>query len=179
MSLSPKKLVLSSGSASRVATLRRLRNRRKKDETVEVDLSPLIDCVFLLLIFFLVTTMLKKLEKQIPVVLPDYTSALSPKAETDAIIYAIDQEGNILKSSGGERKLDGISYVPVVSFVEDLKSVAETHGTQIAIRLDTDREVPVQRVIDALDTLALQGFEQVGVRLRYRGSEDFEMKGYR
>lgn len=179
MPTSPKRPVLVTNSVSRVATLRRLRSRRKKEEHVEVDLSPLIDCVFLLLIFFLVTTMLKKLEKQIPVVLPDYTSALAPMAESDAIIYAMDGEGNILRATEETRQLDGITYQPVASLVEDLKVVAETHGTQIAIRLDTDREVPVQRVIDALDTLALQGFEQVGVRLRYRGSEDFEMKGFR
>lgn len=179
MPISPQKPVLAASSVSRVATLRRLRSRRRQDDSIEVDLSPLIDCVFLLLIFFLVTTMMKKLEKQIPVVLPDYTSALSPIAESDAIIYAIDQEGNILRASEEARQLDGITYLPVSSFVEDLKTVAETHGTQVAIRLDTDREVPVQRVIDALDTLALQGFEQVGVRLRFRGSEDFEMKGFR
>jgi biopolymer transport protein ExbD len=179
MSHKDLKLKLVGNSTSRAAMLRRLRNRHRKEENIEVDLSPLIDCVFLLLIFFLVTTMLKKLEKQIPVVLPDYTSALAPIAQSDVIIYAMDEMGNILRASGGARSLKGLSYIPVESFVEDLKLLAQAHGTEIAIRLDTDRDVPVQEVIDALDTLALQGFEQVGVRLRYRGSEDFEMKGYR
>jgi Biopolymer transport protein len=162
-----------------VATLRRLRSRRRKDDNIEVDLSPLIDCVFLLLIFFLVTTMLKKLEKQIPVVLPDYTSALASVAESEAIIYALDEEGNFLRGGSRSNNLSGLNYQPVESFVDDLKQVAETYGTQVAIRLDTDREVPVQKVIDALDMLALQGFEQVGVRLLHRGSEDFALKGYR
>ena len=35
-----------------------------EDDKVEVQMSPLIDCVFLLLIFFLVTTMMKKWEMQ-------------------------------------------------------------------------------------------------------------------
>jgi biopolymer transport protein ExbD len=173
------KLKLASHPVSRVAMLRRLRGRHRKQDTIEVDLSPLIDCVFLLLIFFLVTTMLKKLEKQIPVVLPDYTSALAAIAESDVIIYAIDDSGNILRATGDARTLNGLSYRPVESFVTDLKQVAQAHGTEVSIRLDTERYVPVQKVIDALDTLALQGFDQVGVRLRYRGSEDFEMKGYR
>jgi len=175
----PQKPVLITTKASRVATLRRLRSRRRAEDTVEVDLSPLIDCVFLLLIFFLVTTMLKKLEKQIPVVLPDYTSALASIAESDAVIYALDQDGNFFRSTSGSRSLGGLNYQAVPSFVEDLKGVAENFGTGIAIRLDTDRDVPVQKVIDALDLLALQGFEQVGVRLRHRGSEDFALEGYR
>ena len=37
-----------------------------EEDKVEVQMSPLIDCVFLLLIFFLVTTMMKKWEMQIP-----------------------------------------------------------------------------------------------------------------
>ena len=47
-----------------------------EDDKVEVQMSPLIDCVFLLLIFFLVTTMMKKWEMQIPLTLPTMTSSL-------------------------------------------------------------------------------------------------------
>tara|TARA_R100000027_G_scaffold2734_8_gene2698 strand:- start:20379 stop:20921 length:543 start_codon:yes stop_codon:yes gene_type:complete len=164
---------------SRVATLRRLRMRRRQDDSVEVDLSPLIDCVFLLLIFFLVTTMMKKLEKQIPVVLPDYTSALAEVAESDAIIYALDEDGNFLRAGSRSSRGTGLQYHKVSSFSADLEEVAAEMGTGVAIRIDTDREVPVQDVIDALDTLAFLGFEQVGVRLRHKGKEDFAMEGYR
>lgn len=48
-----------------------------EEDKVEVQMSPLIDCVFLLLIFFLVTTMMKKWEMQIPLSLPSMTSSLS------------------------------------------------------------------------------------------------------
>lgn len=164
---------------SRVATLRRLRMRRRQDDSVEVDLSPLIDCVFLLLIFFLVTTMMKKLEKQIPVVLPDYTSALAEVAESGAIIYALDEEGNFLRAGSRSSRGTGLQYHAVDSFAADLERIAAEMGTGVAIRIDTDRKVPVQDVIDALDTLSFLGFEQVGVRLRHKGKEDFAMEGYR
>lgn len=42
-----------------------------EEEKVDIQMSPLIDCVFLLLIFFLVTTMMKKWEMQIPLSLPE------------------------------------------------------------------------------------------------------------
>lgn len=48
-----------------------------EEEKVDIQMSPLIDCVFLLLIFFLVTTMMKKWEMQIPLSLPEMTSSLS------------------------------------------------------------------------------------------------------
>ena len=34
-----------------------------EEEKVDIQMSPLIDCVFLLLIFFLVTTMMKKWDR--------------------------------------------------------------------------------------------------------------------
>lgn len=167
---------VANGGTSRLATIRRRRNRRSMDSDVEVDLSPLIDCVFLLLIFFLVTTMLKKLEKQIPVVLPDYTVALAPVAENEVVIYALTKDQEILRANEGKRDFDGLSYSKIDSLEDDLAAVAEAKGTNVEIRIDAEREVPVQTVIDALDTMALEGFEKVGVRLRHREEEFFELK---
>jgi len=159
-----------------MAIMRRLRMRRRKDEDVGVDISPLIDCVFLLLIFFLVTTMLKKLEKQIPVTLPDYTSALAQVSDQQAVIYALDDKGNVYRAQGRGRRQEGLQYAGIDSLAEDLKEVAETQGVETPIRIDTDRDVPVQKVIDLLDVLALQGFENVGVRLRHREELFFEVR---
>ena len=44
--------------------------RIELNDQSDIPLSPLIDCVFLLLIFFLVTTMLKRKETIIPVTMP-------------------------------------------------------------------------------------------------------------
>jgi len=163
-------------AVSRMASIRRLRSRRMDDEEIEVDVSPLIDCVFLLLIFFLVTTMLKKMEKQIPVMLPDYTSALSSVAESPVLIYALDEKENIYRADGIRRDMGGLKYHWITDFSEDLKVKAEEKGAQQQIRIDTDRNVTVQKIVDVLDTLSLQGFENVGVRLRHREDLFFELK---
>ncbi|MCS2307995.1 biopolymer transporter ExbD [Bacteroides thetaiotaomicron] len=62
-----------------------------EEDKVEVQMSPLIDCVFLLLIFFLVTTMMKKWEMQIPLSLPSMTSQL---------VYHPRRRGSCYHSSG-------------------------------------------------------------------------------
>jgi len=123
--------------------------------------------------------MLKKLEKQIPVILPDYTAALASVADSEAVVYAIDEEGAIYRASGNGRSREGLRYGRIDSLSEDLKQVAEESGLETEIRLDTDREVATQKVIDALDVLAIQGFENVGVRLRHREELFFELRGGR
>ena len=81
------------------------------DDKVEVQMSPLIDCVFLLLIFFLVTTMMKKWEMQIPLTLPTMTSSLSTtRAGKEAVIIAVDEKKNVYQVVGA-RCLFGGKYL--------------------------------------------------------------------
>ena len=70
-----------------------MRIRKKDDDDVTLEMSPLIDCVFLLLIFFLITTMMKKLEKQIPIEVPDPAVTISERMDTRRVILAIGKDG--------------------------------------------------------------------------------------
>jgi biopolymer transport protein ExbD len=63
------------------------------DEEVGIDLSPMIDCVFILLIFFIVTTVFVE-EAGIEVVKPDAFS--SEKLEKNSILIAISAEGKVV-----------------------------------------------------------------------------------
>jgi len=73
---------------------RRHRRRRSKEEDPEVSMSPLIDCVFLLLVFFLATTMLKKKEKQIPIQMPDMNLTSSKEATPEVTVITMGPNGN-------------------------------------------------------------------------------------
>ncbi len=129
-------------------------------------MSPLIDCVFLLLIFFLVTTMMKKMEKQIPVTLPDSTSAIADKPTDALMIIGLDEHGTFFRDSN-KRDHDGNPiYVPVDDIAVYLKELAIEGGTQRPIRLDAAPKAHFQKVIDALDICQIQGFEKVGVHLK-------------
>ena len=160
------------------ARLRRSFRRRRRSwfdaDELEVEMTPLIDCVFLLLIFFLVTTMLKKLEKQIPVVLPDPTLSLAPVARTETVVLGVDEEGNYARESG--RNAQGyIRYNRITDLAAYLKTLAGEQGVQTPLRLDAHRNTPFQKVIDALDICALQGFENVGVRIQHTEKEYYEL----
>ena len=64
------------------------------EEEPEVSMSPLIDCVFLLLIFFLVSTMTKVKSRDIPVNLPTSEAAVKLKPDDKQAIVGLDSEGN-------------------------------------------------------------------------------------
>src|SRR5690606_29145492 len=135
------------------------------DDKVEVPMSPLIDCVFLLLIFFLVTTMMKKWEQQIPLSIPSSTSSLSTVQGGDQpIVLSVDgrriyQVVNVDAYSG-----EG-SYIPVADLPGFLDQLKQKYGTEIVIDVSAYRTVSVKDVIDVFDACQIAGFDQTRVRL--------------
>ncbi len=129
-------------------------------------MSPLIDCVFLLLIFFLVTTMLKKTEKQIPIVLPESDLALAVEADTEVLTLGVDHEGNVYLGRRGTSSDQMITYEPLDDLALYLKKLSAEQGSQNPIQLAVDRNTETQKVIHLLDIFQLQGFENVFVRIR-------------
>ena len=134
-------------------------------DEAEVPLSPLIDCVFLLLIFFLVTTMIKFKEKQIPVTLPDPTSSLSAEANSDVYIIGVDEGGNYFHEAGVGRYGE-VRWAKVDDLAAFLRELSLTRDQSLPLRLSADRETPFQTVIEAMDVAQLQGFDRVEVKTR-------------
>ena len=149
-----------------------MRIRKKDDDDVTLEMSPLIDCVFLLLIFFLVTTMMKKLEKQIPIEVPDPAVTISERMDARRVLLAIGKDGQYYSA---ERRLqdgrpDFRTVADVDKFVEDLGRMAR-NDSEINVRLYADPDVEFQTVIEMLDKLQINHLNKVDVRMRdYRES---------
>lgn len=148
------------------------RRRPGSSEEGGVDLSPLIDCVFLLLIFFLVTTMIKRKEKLIAIRLPDMASQIAEVVRDETIVVGVDRHGAVFRAMEGRRDADGeLLFEKVASLSEHLKALVEAGGEGVRrkpLRLDADRDLEFQKAIDLLDICRIQGFENVGVRTRQR-----------
>jgi biopolymer transport protein ExbD len=65
----------------------------------EVQMGPLIDCVFLLLIFFLVVAVSKKTIKELNIKLPDSVSAVEAKPKDENLVIRVTSAGTIFLSS--------------------------------------------------------------------------------
>ena len=108
-----------------------------EDDKVEVQMSPLIDCVFLLLIFFLVTTMMKKWEMQIPLTLPTMTSSLSTtRSGEEAVIIAVDEKKKIYQVVGHDAYSGGIGPDGHIAFNEPGSSLT-SRTRQKTLTMDT------------------------------------------
>jgi Biopolymer transport protein len=131
------------------------RGQYDDDEDVALSMSPLIDCVFLLLIFFLVTTMLKKDLKEVEHLnLPISRSSLEVPPDDTVLAIAIDADA-IVYFEGEE--------VTITQLLDELR-VIEQEDSERRIRLDTDENTPFYRFVEVLDALSFRNLRNVGVR---------------
>lgn len=137
-----------------------------EEDKVEVPMSPLIDCVFLLLIFFLVTTMMKKSEMQIPLSLPTMTSSLSTtKIVDNAAIIVVDDNDRLYQAVHHDAYSGENYYLPINDLTAFLGNLRNEKGTEVNVEIAAYRTVPVKKVIEIFDRCQLQGFTQTRVRL--------------
>lgn len=133
------------------------RHRQRRDETT-IELTPLIDVVFLLLIFFLITTSFVRPKEdnrsaQIPVNLPSGTSGKS-LSEGERLILTVTEEGDIQLEDG--------TIVEGETLAEQLGSLYETNP-EASILLRGDTSAKHGRVVEILDTVKASGFTEVNL----------------
>ncbi len=134
-------------------------SQREKTDT-EVPMTPLIDCVFLLIIFFMVTSMIKRLERQIPVTLSDPTAATEQTIRKDVYEVGIDTQ-RAFYAQHGQKGKGTVRFVPVPAIAPFLNDLRATRGTELPVQVSVDRETDFQSVIPVQDELELAGFRTI------------------
>ncbi len=123
--------------------------RRQKTEEVNVNLTPLIDVVFLLLIFFMVSTTFTK-ETHLSIDLPEATGKPLVEHENQVEIV-IGKQGSY-----------AVNGKPLVN--NDLKTLItalskESKGdTSMPLVITSDAKTPYQAVVTAMDASGQLGF---------------------
>ncbi len=143
----------------------RMRRRKKSGDDADVMMSPLIDCVFLLLIFFLVTSVLKRWERQIPVTLADPTASIAAEIRSDAYLLGLSIDGQVYQENG-RNNIGIVQFAPVSNLEAVLTSLIAERGPNLPIELVVEQDTPFQTVIDMLDRLQDLGLTQVRSRIR-------------
>ncbi len=128
-------------------------HHRDTDEEVHINLTPLIDVVFLLLIFFMVSTTF------------DTTSQLKirlPEASQDEALIP-PQKLNLLIDADGRFYLNSRELTD--SKAATLRAALEQAMAQrmLPIVIQSDADSPVQSLVTAMDVVGQMGLTQVSI----------------
>lgn len=135
--------------------------QRSLQDEVSIDLTSLIDVVFLLLIFFMVTTTFTR-ESNLLVNLPE--AGGQPAAEVALRIEVlIARNGNY--SVNGQALAD-MQLATLMSAIEEIAAGDNT----VPVTITADADTTHQSVVTAMDAMARLGFSRLSIATR-QGAE--------
>jgi biopolymer transport protein ExbD len=118
---------------------------REFDE--EIDLTPLIDVVFILLIFFFITSTF--IQPSLPVNLAQAASASASAERKEQLVITIDAEGTLFHEG-------------VVLIRGEIPALIRANP-ELGINLFVDRAAPFESFLSVIDETRLQGREDVSI----------------
>lgn len=127
---------------------------KKSHATGTLSLTPLIDVVFLLLVFFLVTTRFAQEDPRMPIELPSATSATPMTEPPKEITVDIDSQGQLV--------LNGVDVSESELEGELTKAVASNPAHQSVV-IRADRAVQFQSVVTVMDVCNRTGVADYSV----------------
>ncbi len=122
----------------------------ESDNEATIDMSPLIDCVFILLIFFIVTTVFVE-ETGIEVDKPEAGGV--SQLEKNSLLFAVNADGDVVHA----KKVIGFSEVQSIVRRETQKE------PEIPVIIQADRSAPAGSLVKVAGEAKLGGAVKISV----------------
>jgi biopolymer transport protein ExbD len=125
--------------------------KEKGGEELGVQMAPLIDCVFLLLIFFLCTSTLKKMHRELAMRVPDASVAAQPRFSAEPLMIQIVDDGTVM-----------VDEMPMTikMFGQHVRTVAREDSDRV-VQIDATGPVAFQHIVFLIDLLQDNGLTNV------------------
>jgi biopolymer transport protein ExbD len=134
--------------------MRRYSQRQSLSTLSEINITPLLDLAFVLLIIFMITTPL--LENSMSLVIPSSSERKSPINSSQVQTVSIDRFETLKLNN------EVVDAAALSARLSDLKRV----NADIAVVIRPDRELPVQKLVVLMDALQRAGISKLAIATR-------------
>lgn len=144
--------------------------RRKDTQTVEMQMGPMIDMVFLLLVFFMVSAKPIKPESDIDIGLPGTVAQEETVEIPDEQKIRIEPSGQVILNDLAVDSPASRELPTLLRTLLRFKESAEANRSEALVTIDADDEAKHQRIVDVLNIVAQAGI--TGVTFADAGGEE-------
>jgi biopolymer transport protein ExbD len=131
--------------------MRRYSQRQSLSSLSEINITPLLDLAFVLLIIFMITTPL--LESTMTLIIPSSGEKNPPISSSHPEIISIDRTETVRIDN------DIVDAAALANRLTELKR----NNPDIAVVIRPDRELPVQKLVGLMDALQRAAITKVGI----------------
>jgi biopolymer transport protein ExbD len=128
--------------------------QRRDLQSVEIQMGPMIDMVFLLLVFFMVTAKPVKQESDVGLSLPGTVSQEETLEIPDEQQIAILADGSVVLNELVVGSAGDVELRKLVGILTRFKEAADANRAEALVTISPADAVPHQRVLDVLNACA-------------------------
>jgi biopolymer transport protein ExbD len=134
--------------------MRRYSQRQSLSSLSEINITPLLDLAFVLLIIFMITTPL--LESSMSLIIPSSGAKSPPVTSSQVQTISIDRTEAVRFNN---------QIVDLETLTMQLVELKRSNP-DVAVVIRPDRELPVQKLVTLMDALQRAGIMKVGIATR-------------
>jgi biopolymer transport protein ExbD len=146
-----------------------IRLKKKLHPPAAFQIAPMIDVVFLLLIFFIVSSTLEKQEADISFQLPGVAEQSEPLDLPDEQIIEIEPDGQVVVNEYRYDSPTATRLVELTAMLMRFKQAADANKVEAIVTIAPADAVPQQIVVRVMDACARAGIEGVNFALGDEG----------
>lgn len=132
----------------------------KQESRPSVPIAPMIDCVFLLLVYFMVSTTMDREEAPLPVAVPGAGNSSQIELPEEQVIW-IQAEGQILINDYAYDDAQSRDLPNLTQALVRFREICDNGGVRPLVVLVPEDKVTQQRIIDVMDALSRAGLENI------------------
>lgn len=137
-----------------------IQRKKKADQKVSIPIAPMIDCVFLLLIYFMVSSTLQRQEAEIRFQLPGTVEQDEPLNMPDEQIIKITGEGQVIVNDYAYDSPASPRFMQLATMLKRFQEAATANQIQAQVTIapaDTTTHQSIVKVMDAVSLAGIRG----------------------
>lgn len=131
------------------------------EESVGFQIAPMIDVVFVIMLFFMIMAGSIRVEKELTTKLPGVATTSAPTDFSDEQIITISPQGEVALNDEVFDSVTSTDLPQLTATLQRLKQASNAARSPVLITLVSDPQAKYSRTINVLDALSVAGITHV------------------
>ena len=138
-----------------------MKSKRNSNVVMKIDMTPMIDCTFLLLVFFMVSSTLHRQEADISFALPGVAEQSESVEIPDEQVIEIRSDGAVVLNDLQYDDPKSTDLPELIEMLERFRATAEANKVEAMLTIAPAPDVKQQRVVDVLNACSVAKIKNV------------------
>ena len=141
------------------------RKKRLSTEDVSIPIAPMIDCVFLMLVYFMVSSTLQRQEADISFTLPAVVQQEQPLEMPDEQFIEVAANGQVVVNEYPYDSPDALEYRELAGMLARFQQTCVANQVEAFVIIAPQDAATHQSIIKVMDAIATAGISSVNFAL--------------